>query len=174
MQSSRPYLARALYQWLLDNDLTPYIVVDAEQPGVEVPRQFVQNGQIVLNLSPSAVRDLVIENEALSFGARFGGRPMRVMVPTSALIAIYARENGVGMVFGHEPVMPAPAAEVDEGPQAGPALSGVDGGGEKSGESADRGDTAEGAENGETASEHDGASPETPPRRGKPSLRVVK
>lgn len=170
MQSSRPYLARALYQWLLDNDLTPYIVVDAEQPGVEVPRQFVQNGQIVLNLSPSAVRDLVIENEALSFGARFGGRPMRVMVPTSALIAIYARENGVGMVFGHEPVMPAPAAEVDEGAQAGPALSGVDGG-EKSGESADRVETAE---NGETASEHDGDSPETPPRRGKPSLRVVK
>jgi stringent starvation protein B len=103
MKSSRPYLARALYEWLLDNDLTPYLVVDATQPGVEVPRQFVQNGQIVLNAAPTAVRDLFMENQAIGFNARFGGQPMQVMIPISALIAIYARENGAGMVFGHEP-----------------------------------------------------------------------
>ncbi|MGP9570314.1 ClpXP protease specificity-enhancing factor [Halomonas sp. JB37] len=103
MKSSRPYLARALYEWLLDNELTPYLVVDATQPGVEVPRQLVQNGQIVLNAAPTAVRDFFMENEAISFNARFGGQPMQVMIPTPALIAIYARENGAGMVFGHEP-----------------------------------------------------------------------
>ncbi|MBE0399165.1 ClpXP protease specificity-enhancing factor [Halomonas sp. FME1] len=103
MKSSRPYLARALYEWLLDNELTPYLVVDATQPGVEVPRQLVQNGQIVLNAAPTAVRDFFMENEAISFNARFGGKPMQVMIPTPALIAIYARENGAGMVFGHEP-----------------------------------------------------------------------
>ncbi|QTF94042.1 ClpXP protease specificity-enhancing factor [Halomonas sp. BM-2019] len=147
--SSRPYLARALYQWLLDNDLTPYIVVDAEQPGVEVPRQFVQNGQIVLNLSPSAVRDLYMENEALGFSARFGGQPMQVMVPSAALVAIYARENGVGMVFGHEPVMPLEAVQDEEG---GPALSSV-----------------------ESDSQEPGADEAgEKPRKGKPSLRVIK
>ncbi|MGE6605890.1 ClpXP protease specificity-enhancing factor [Halomonas sp. NPDC076908] len=103
MKSSRPYLARALYEWLLDNELTPYFVVDATLPGVEVPRQFVQNGQIVLNAAPTAVRDLFMENQAISFNARFGGQPMQVMIPTPALIAIYAKENGAGMVFGHEP-----------------------------------------------------------------------
>ncbi|TDO12570.1 ClpXP protease specificity-enhancing factor [Halomonas ventosae] len=155
MQSSRPYIARALYQWLLDNDLTPYIVVDAEQKGVEVPRQFVQNGQIVLNLSPTAVRDFAMENAAVSFSARFGGRPMQVMVPSEAMIAIYARENGVGMVFGHEPVIPSEAAE-DEAPQ----LNEV--------ESSDE------VERGDDASPHEGQDDESPPRKGRPSLRVIK
>ncbi|UYV17850.1 ClpXP protease specificity-enhancing factor [Halomonas qaidamensis] len=112
MKSSRPYLARALYEWLLDNELTPYVVVDATQPGVEVPRQFVQNGQIVLNVAPTAVRDLFMENQAIGFSARFSGQPMQVMIPTPALIAIYARENGAGMVFGHEPELDA--AEFDD------------------------------------------------------------
>ncbi|WP_280546697.1 MULTISPECIES: ClpXP protease specificity-enhancing factor [unclassified Halomonas] len=151
MQSSRPYIARALYQWLLDNDLTPYIVVDAEQAGVEVPRQFVQNGQIVLNLAPTAVRDFAMENAAVSFSARFGGRPMQVMVPIEALIAIYARESGVGMVFGHEPVIPVEAAEAEE---KEPRLNEV--------ESAD-----------DAPSEEDQGD-EAPPRKGRPSLRVIK
>lgn len=103
MSSSRPYLARALYEWLVDNELTPYLVIDASFPGVEVPRQFVQNGQIVLNVAPTAVRDLYMENQAIGFSARFGGHPMQVVIPIPALIAIYARENGAGMVFGHEP-----------------------------------------------------------------------
>lgn len=157
--SSRPYLARALYQWLLDNELTPYIVVDAEQPGVEVPRQFVQNGQIVLNLSPGAVRDLFMENDALGFSARFGGQPMRVMVPTSALVAIYARENGVGMVFGHEPVL----ASADEPGDEGPNLTSVEGDGEAS-------DTSEEGEEPQGSGHKEG----DPPRKRKPSLRVIK
>ncbi|KPQ22163.1 ClpXP protease specificity-enhancing factor [Halomonas sp. HL-93] len=111
MKSSRPYIARALYEWLLDNELTPHLVVDATQPGVEVPRQFVQNGQIVLNVAPTAVRDLFMENQAIGFNARFGGQPMQVMIPTPALIAIYARENGAGMVFGHEPELASPEGE---------------------------------------------------------------
>ncbi|MFY0992393.1 ClpXP protease specificity-enhancing factor [Halomonas sp. C05BenzN] len=157
--SSRPYLARALYQWLLDNDLTPYIVVDAEQPGVEVPRQFVQNGQIVLNMAPTAVRDLFMENEALGFSARFGGQPMRIMVPISALVAIYARENGVGMVFGHEPVMPAAAESTDA---EGPALSSVEE------------EAPDGAPSGEAPSSGEGGDGDAPPRKGRPSLRVIK
>ncbi|PWV83005.1 ClpXP protease specificity-enhancing factor [Halomonas sp. A11-A] len=158
-ESSRPYLARALYQWLLDNDLTPYIVVDAEQPGVEVPRQFVQNGQIVLNLSPGAVRDLFMENEALGFSARFGGQPMRVMVPTSALVAIYARENGVGMVFGHEPVLASAEASGEEGP----SLTSVEGDGE-----------APGAPRREGGEQGSGEKAGETPRKRKPSLRVIK
>ncbi|MFB9147889.1 ClpXP protease specificity-enhancing factor [Halomonas alkalicola] len=158
-ESSRPYLARALYQWLLDNDLTPYIVVDAEQPGVEVPRQFVQNGQIVLNLSPGAVRDLFMENEALGFSARFGGQPMRLMVPTSALVAIYARENGVGMVFGHEPVLASAEAPSEEGP----SLTSVEGDGE-----------APGAPRSEGGEQGGGEKADGTPRKRKPSLRVIK
>ncbi|WP_027349870.1 ClpXP protease specificity-enhancing factor [Halotalea alkalilenta] len=111
MLSSRPYLTRALYDWLLDNDHTPYIVVDAMQEHVVVPKQFVQNGQIVLNIAPTAVRDLRIENEMISFNARFGGEPMEVWVPIDALVAIYSRESGAGMVFGHEPVLPQPEDE---------------------------------------------------------------
>lgn len=157
MQSSRPYLVRALNQWLLDNALTPYIVVDAEHPGVEVPRQFVQNGQIVLNMAPTAVRDIFMENEALGFSARFGGQPMRIMVPMAALVAIYARENGVGMVFGHEPELPV--AATDDGTpseEQAPTLSSV-----------------ENNDNGESEGESEGEEAETP-RKGKPSLRVIK
>ena len=121
MHSSRPYLARALYEWLVDNELTPYLVVDATLPGVEVPRQFVQNGQIVLNVAPNAVRDLMIENDAIGFNARFGGHPMQVMIPIPALIAIYAKENGAGMVFGHEPELDAPEAASSESADTGKA-----------------------------------------------------
>lgn len=162
MLSSRPYLARALYQWLLDNDQTPYIVVDAEHAGVAVPRQFVQNGQIVLNVAPTAVRDLMLENDAITFSARFGGQPMQVVVPSQALIALYARENGVGMVFGHEPVMPGfeTQADSDEAPseQSAPTLSSVESDAE----------TSEGGQE-ESSGEEGGAPP-----KGRPSLRVIK
>lgn len=155
MLSSRPYLARGLYEWLLDNEHTPYIVVDAEQPGVSVPRQFVQNGQIVLNMGPAAVRDLHIENDAISFSARFGGQPMQVVVPMPALVAIYARENGVGMVFGHEPIMPAPQEE-ETAPTARPELSSIES------ECDERGGMAK------TEREKDSSS------KKRPSLRVIK
>ena len=103
MTSSRPYLVRAFNEWILDNDCTPYIVVDAGIQGVQVPTEHVANGQIVLNISPGAVRGLVIGNGALEFSARFGGVPMQVFIPLQAVMAIYAKENGEGMVFGSEP-----------------------------------------------------------------------
>lgn len=99
MTPSRPYLVRAINEWLVDNNLTPHVLVDATRPGVQVPAGYVQDGRIVLNVAPGAVRDLFIRNEALSFSARFGGTPMLVHVPMSAVLAIYARENGQGMFF---------------------------------------------------------------------------
>lgn len=108
MSSSRPYLIRALYEWLADNSLTPYLAVDATIEDVMVPSQHVQKGQIVLNVAMSAVRDLDISNEAVTFSARFGGVPQQVYVPIAAVLAIYARENGQGMAFGHEPELPDP------------------------------------------------------------------
>ena len=102
MTSSRPYIMRALYEWIVDNDCTPYVLVDATVADVMVPQQFVKDGQIVLNISPSAVMDLNISNEAVFFNGRFGGVATDVYVPVSAVVGIYARENGQGMVFESE------------------------------------------------------------------------
>lgn len=99
MTSSRPYLLRAIYEWIVDNGHTPHIVVAAEMESVQVPRQFVDNGVIVLNLAPSAVRELELGNERVSFSARFAGSAQYVSVPMAAIQAIYARENGQGMVL---------------------------------------------------------------------------
>jgi stringent starvation protein B len=112
MTPNRPYLVRALYEWILDNGLTPYLLVDAAHPDAVVPSEFIQEGKIVLNISPSAVRALVLGNERISFDARFGGVSMDVVVPAQAVLGIYARENGRGMLFPEET---APAAE---GPDA--------------------------------------------------------
>ena len=112
MTSSRPYLLRALHEWVLDNDMTPYLLVDATREGVDVPRQSVQDGKIVLNVSPQAVQGLLLSNERVEFNARFGGVSTHISVPTAAVLAIYARENGRGMVFAEE--------EGDGGPPAGP------------------------------------------------------
>ncbi len=104
MNPSRPYIARGLYEWILDNDCTPHLVVNADAPNVLVPRQFVQDGQIVLNVLPSAVRDFNMSDTEISFSARFGGVPMQVRVPYAALMAIFAKENAImGMGFGMEP-----------------------------------------------------------------------
>lgn len=108
MSSSRPYLLRALNEWIVDNQLTPHIVCDAQAEGAVLPMQFVENGKIVLNISPTAVRDLFIDNEWVSFSARFSGSPMNVSVPVMAVLAIYARENGQGMVFVDEEGTPPP------------------------------------------------------------------
>ena len=93
---------RALYEWILDNNCTPYVLVNAEDPGVDVPQQYVKDGQIVLNISPAAVVDLVMDNDSLRFNGRFGGVPVDVQVPMGSVTGIYARENGQGMVFDHE------------------------------------------------------------------------
>jgi len=102
MTPSRPYLIRALYDWIVDNNLTPYLLVDAANDEVVVPEQYIQDGKIILNVSPSAVRDLNLGNESIGFNARFSGNPMDVYVPANAVLAIYAKENGQGMVFNEE------------------------------------------------------------------------
>lgn len=99
MTSHRPYLVRALYEWILDNNCTPYILVNALEQGVEVPQNHVKDGQIVLNISPVAVQGLLVTNEGLEFNGRFGGIPTRVYVPSVAIMGIYAKENGQGMIF---------------------------------------------------------------------------
>ncbi|OCQ20230.1 ClpXP protease specificity-enhancing factor [Pseudoalteromonas luteoviolacea] len=104
MTSNRPYLLRAFYDWIVDNQCTPHIVVNANYPQVQVPVQFVQDGQIVLNVSPSAANNFLMDKEALSFSARFSGQPMQVYVPVGAVLAIYARENGEGTIFSESNV----------------------------------------------------------------------
>lgn len=113
MNSSRPYLLRALYEWIVDNNCTPHILVAAEYPGARVPAGYAKDGQVVLNVSPSAVRYLEMGNDALTFEGRFGGVAQSLYVPVAAVLAIYARENGEGMAFE----LDEPAeGEPDEGP----------------------------------------------------------
>lgn len=101
MISRRPYLIRAIYDWVLDNRLTPHMLVAADAPGVHVPSQFVtEDGKITINISPSAVSDLTLDNDLIRFSARFSGQPFAVEIPPGAVLALYARENGQGMLFG--------------------------------------------------------------------------
>lgn len=99
MSSNKPYLLRALFEWIVDNQCAPHLLVASELPGVQVPDGFAEEGQIVLNISPSAVRNFDIGDEAVSFEARFSGVPHFIYVPVYAIAAIYARENGQGMAF---------------------------------------------------------------------------
>lgn len=116
MNSSRPYLLRALYEWIVDNNCTPHLLVAAEYPGARVPAGYAKDGQIVLNVSPSAVRYLEMGNEVLTFEGRFGGVAQSLYIPVAAVQAIYARENGEGMSFVLEGVE---EGEDDEGPPGG-------------------------------------------------------
>jgi len=108
MNSSRPYLLRALYEWILENNCTPYIVVNAYAQDVQVPQDYVKDGQIILNISPVAVHALHMSNDAVEFNGRFAGIPTPVYVPITAVMGIYARENGQGMVFEAEKPAPTP------------------------------------------------------------------
>lgn len=108
MTSSRPYLIRALYQWIVDNGVTPYILVDALVDGVDVPPQHIQDNKIVLNIAPMAVQGLTLADDVITFSARFSGQSVNLFVPTNAVLAIYARENGQGMMFNEEPETPNP------------------------------------------------------------------
>jgi stringent starvation protein B len=116
LKSRRPYLLRAIHEWICDSDCTPHIVVDAGMAGVDVPRQYVRDGKIVLNVSWNATAQLRIGNDDLSFSGRFGGTSMLVRVPVEAVLAIYARETGQGMIFADDEGGPAPTA-----PDASPA-----------------------------------------------------
>ncbi|KAA3632116.1 MAG: ClpXP protease specificity-enhancing factor [Proteobacteria bacterium] len=120
LPSKRPYMLRALWEWCSDAGLTPQILVDARFDGVTVPTEFVKDGAIVLNIHDRAVRDLQMDNEAVSFSARFAGQVRSVYVPMGAVLAIYARENGQGLFFevpGHE----APAEGESSAPVDGDA-----------------------------------------------------
>ncbi|MDD9960961.1 MAG: ClpXP protease specificity-enhancing factor [Gammaproteobacteria bacterium] len=116
--SKQPYFMRALYDWMVDSGLTPHLLIDAASEAVVVPREYVADGRIVLNVSPTAVRGFTIANVSLSFDGRFAGRAFRVSAPTSSVMAIYAKETGEGMMFNED--APAP----DEAPKASrsPAL----------------------------------------------------
>lgn len=95
----KPYLIRAVYEWLIDNNLTPYLLVDANNTEALLPIEFVEDGKIVLNVGASAIQNLLLGNELIEFNARFSGKPMHIVAPVSAILAIYARENGRGMTF---------------------------------------------------------------------------
>lgn len=160
MTPRRPYVLRAFYDWLVDNELTPHLVVEADMPGVRVPEQFVQNGQIILNVAPRAVGHLEMGNEAVTFSARFGGKPHSVIVPLYAIQAIYARENGAGTMFEPEDAYIAymegdtDAEMFDIAEEKAPVL-GL-------------------AESSRDEAEEDSPNDEPPKVKGRPSLRVVK
>jgi stringent starvation protein B len=104
----RPYLLRAMHQWMTDSSHTPHIIVDAERPGAEVPRAYVKDGKVVLNISLNATQRLDLGNEWIEFDARFAGVVHRVRFPVSAVLGIYARETGEGMVFSEQDLGPDP------------------------------------------------------------------
>ncbi len=114
MTPNRPYFMRALYEWIVDNHCTPYILVDALHEEVKVPQQYVKDGQIVLNISPGAVIDLTISNQSVVFNGRFGGVATDIYVPVAAVVGLYARENGHGMVFEPEDSEPGPRTPDDD------------------------------------------------------------
>ncbi|WP_145559260.1 ClpXP protease specificity-enhancing factor [Yersinia mollaretii] len=166
MSPRRPYLLRAFYEWLIDNQLTPHLVVDVTRPGVSVPMEFARDGQIVLNVAPRAVANLELGNDGVSFNARFGGVPRQVSVSMAAIIAIYARENGSGTLFEPEDAYDSDVEGDSEGIE------------EEEGNSAPTDNLM--LVTGETpSSQDDNASPDDeppqPPRSGgRPALRVVK
>jgi stringent starvation protein B len=116
MTSNRPYLLRALYQWITDNNMTPHILVDAGFPGVDVPEHAIQKGKVILNIDQAAVRELELGNDWLTFNARFSGRQHHVAVPVEAVLAIYSKENGQGMMFAQDEDS-APSDGDDDGPR---------------------------------------------------------
>jgi len=148
----RPYLLRAFYEWLLDNQLTPHLVVDVTLPGVRVPMEYARDGEIVLNIAPRAVGNLELANDEVRFNARFGGVPRQVYVPLAAVLAIYARENGAGTMFEPEAAYDGEAVTVNDDDET----SVIDG------DKPDHVDDDNDPDN------------DPPPRGGRPALRVVK
>ncbi|RRN58646.1 ClpXP protease specificity-enhancing factor [Pseudoxanthomonas sp. SGNA-20] len=121
MTSYRPYLLRALTEWINDNGMTPHILVDASVPGVQVPPGAVRDGKVVLNIADRAVVGLHIDNAWIGFTARFGGVSQPVSVPVSAVLAVYARETGQGMVLPEDTGLPPDAASDEhDGPDDTP------------------------------------------------------
>jgi stringent starvation protein B len=168
MTPKRPYLLRAFYEWIVDNNMTPYITVDATADEVSVPRQHVKDGRIVLNISPTAVRDFVMDNDAVSFSARFGGVAFYVYCQIYSILAVYSRETQDGASFPPEEyahLKPAAPAAPPPVSKSGPTLAAVP-------TSADS-EVAEQA----TPSADDDPKPRgsgKSPSKSRPALRVVK
>ncbi|GAB7258723.1 ClpXP protease specificity-enhancing factor [Dickeya ananatis] len=159
----RPYLLRAFYDWLLDNQLTPHLVVDVTVPGVQVPMEFARDGQIVLNIAPRAVGNLELADDSVRFNARFGGVPRQVFVPMASVMAIYARENGAGTMFEPEPayeIVEEFGVQSHSEEESRPILMSV----------VDNEPSSPAAESEPQPDDE----PPSPPRGGRPSLRVVK
>lgn len=102
MTSSRPYLVRAMYQWIADNGMTPHLLADASVEGIQIPVEHVQNGKIILNIAPMAITGLVLGDNEITFSARFSGKSAGIYIPIEAVLAIYAKENGQGMMFSED------------------------------------------------------------------------
>lgn len=151
MTPNQPYLLKAFFDWIVDNQMTPYIVVDATNELVEVPQEFVKEGQIVLNVSPSACVNFAMDLEFISFQARFGGQPQNISMPCQAVMAIYARENGAGTVFAVEEDLTATEAEktIED-------------------------DTEQSTRPSADVNEADSDNAPVPPKKGKPNLKVIK
>ncbi len=157
MTSHRPYLLRALYEWIADNGMTPHLLVDATRPSVQVPTHAVKDGKIVLNVAARAVSHLEMGNDVIRFSARFGGVSHPVSVPVGAVLAIYARETGQGMALPEDASLEEAELEQEQG-----------------GESAEPGAPVLSAVPSEPSPEGDDDGPHTPtPRRGG-HLRIVK
>ena len=151
MTPNQPYLLKAFFDWIVDNQMTPYIVVDATNELVEVPQEFVKEGQIVLNVSPSACVNFAMDLEFISFQARFGGQPQNISMPCQAVMAIYARENGAGTVFAVEEDLTATETEktIEDDTEQSTRPSG-------------------------DVNEADSDNAPVPPKKGKPNLKVIK
>lgn len=125
LTSRTPYLLRAIYEWIADNDLTPYVLVDASTDGVQVPAHVIQDGKVVLNISMNAVRNLELGNQYISFDARFAGKAEQIFVPIEAVEVVYAKENGVGMALKSDTELPpepdGPSHDDDSPPPAPPS-----------------------------------------------------
>ena len=116
--TQRPYLLRAMHEWMVDNGMTPHIVVDAGAPDLKIPHEHVKDGKLVLNVSYAATRALQISNRAIEFEARFGGAPRWIEIPVGAVLGIYARETGQGMIFSseQEPAQAEPKPDTENRP----------------------------------------------------------
>jgi stringent starvation protein B len=124
VSSRRPYLIRAMFDWAVDNALTPHLVVSDGAAGVEVPPGYANEGKITLNISRSAAQGLVIGNDAIQFSARFGGKPFNVSVPPGAVLAVYAKETGEGIAFGEVETTKTDTDPSPEPPKPGPKKGG--------------------------------------------------
>lgn len=166
MTPKRPYLLRAIYEWIVANGMTPHILVDARSDQVMVPRQFVKDGNIVLNVSMSATNNLMIRDDEVTFNARFGGKAFSIWLPMWSVMAIYSRETQDGISFPADEYAEYMDAFMSEASISGPvSLAAISGNGTS--------DEVDGAEDKSSeATDQDEPPPPKPTKR--PSLRVVK